>query len=133
RKRDLSSHDDRERRAGKLRYDRDHCLEQERRARPSSSAAATWSPLMRGTGLVIAVILSVYSAAAAEIRMEERDGVLYVRDGAPSQVVAPQPSSPPGEPIAPQTVAPYRDLIRAAAQRHAPAPAARRSVIRAAT
>src|SRR5207302_1411969 len=50
--------------------------------------------------------------------MEERDGVLYVRDVAPSQVVAPQPSSPPGEPIAPQTVAPYRDLIRAAAGRY---------------
>ena len=82
------------------------------------------------TGLVIAVILSVYSAAAAEIRMEERDGVLYVRDVAPSQVVAPQPSSPPGEPIAPQTVAPYRDLIRAAAERHALAPELVESVIR---
>jgi len=85
---------------------------------------------MRGTGLVIAAILSVYSAAAAEIRMEERDGVLYVRDVEPPQLVAPQPASPPGEPVATQTVAPYRDLIRAAAARHGLAPELVESVIR---
>ena len=62
--------------------------------------------------------------------MEERDGVLYVRDVEPAQVVAPQPSFPPGEPVATQTVAPYRDLIRAAAARHALAPELVESVIR---
>jgi len=73
---------------------------------------------MRGTGLVIAAILLVPSAAAAEIRMEERDGVLYIQNVEPPQVVAPQPPSSPGEPVATQTLAPYRDLIRAAAARH---------------
>src|SRR3989442_6968766 len=62
--------------------------------------------------------------------MEERDGVLYVRDVGPPQVVATQPSFPPGEPVATQTVAPYRDLIRAAAARHALAPELVESVIR---
>src|SRR5205807_566365 len=62
---------------------------------------------MRRTGLVIAAILLVPSAAAAEIRMEERDGVLYVRDAEPPQVVAPQQPSSPGEPVATQTLAPY--------------------------
>src|SRR5437867_9450737 len=61
--------------------------------------------------------------------MEERDGVLYVRDVQPPPVVAPQPSSP-GEPVATQTLAPYRDLIRAAAARHGLAPELVESVIR---
>jgi soluble lytic murein transglycosylase-like protein len=85
---------------------------------------------MRGTGLVIVAILLVHSAAAAEIRLEERDGVLYVRDVEPPQGVASQPSSPPGEPVATQTLAPYRDLIRAAAARHGLAPELVESVIR---
>jgi len=42
----------------------------------------------------------------------------------------PQPSSPPGEPIGAQTAAPYRDLICAAATRHALAPELVESVIR---
>jgi len=85
---------------------------------------------MRGTGLVIAAILLVPSAAAAEIRMEERDGVLYIQNVEPPQVVAPQPPSSPGEPVATQTLAPYRDLIRAAAARHGLAPELVESVIR---
>src|SRR5437899_9360956 len=85
---------------------------------------------MRGTGLVIAAILLAHSPAAAEIRMEERDGVLYVRDVEPPQVVAPQPSSSPGEPVATQSPAPYRDLIRRAAARHGLAPELVESVIR---
>jgi soluble lytic murein transglycosylase-like protein len=86
--------------------------------------------LIRRTGLVIVAILSVHAAAAAEIRMEERDGVLYVRDVKPPQVVTPQPASPRGEPGATQTPAPYRDLIRAAAARHGLAPELVESVIR---
>ena len=50
--------------------------------------------------------------------------------GLPQISFAQQPSSPPGEPIATQTVAPYRDLIRAAAERHALAPELVESVIR---
>jgi soluble lytic murein transglycosylase-like protein len=85
---------------------------------------------MRGTGLVIAAILLVPSAAAAEIRMEERDGVLYIQNVEPLQVVAPHPPSSPGEPVVAQTLAPYRDLIRAAAARHGLAPELVESVIR---
>src|SRR5204863_84871 len=48
----------------------------------------------------------------------------------PPQVVAPQPSSSPGEPVATQTLMPYRDLIRAAAARHGLAPELVESVIR---
>lgn len=82
------------------------------------------------TGLVVATILSVHSAAAAEIRVEERDGVLYVENVERPQVVAPQPASPRGEPGATQTAAPYRELIRAAAERHGLAPELVESVIR---
>jgi soluble lytic murein transglycosylase-like protein len=86
--------------------------------------------LIRRSGLVIAAILSVHSAAAAEIRMEERDGVLYVQDVKPPQVVAPQPASPPGERLVTKTATPYRDLIRAAAARHGLTPELVESVIR---
>jgi len=86
--------------------------------------------LIRRTGLVIVAILSVHSAASAEIRIEERDGVLYVRNVEPPQPVVAKPSSPPNEPVAAQPAAPYRDLIRAAATRHALAPELIESVIR---
>ena len=86
--------------------------------------------MIRRTGLVIVAILSMHSAAAAEIRMEERDGVLYVQDVKPPQVVAPQPASPPGERVVTKTAPPYRDLIRAAAARHGLAPELVESVIR---
>ena len=83
-------------------------------------------------GLVIAAILSAHSAAAAaEIRMEERDGVLYI-----SSVETPRPSpasSAPALPaaqIADRAPVPYRDLIRAAAERHKLAPELVESVIR---
>jgi soluble lytic murein transglycosylase-like protein len=85
--------------------------------------------LIRRTGLVIAAILSVHSAASAEIRIEERDGVLYVRNVKPPKPVVAKPSSPPNERIAARTAAPYRDLIRAAATRHALAPELIESVI----
>src|SRR5437867_7912564 len=61
--------------------------------------------------------------------MEERDGVLYVRDVQPPPVVAPQPS-PPGERVVTKTATPYRDLIHAAAARHGLAPELVESVIR---
>ena len=86
---------------------------------------------MRGTGLVIAAILLVPSAAAAEIRMEERDGVLYI-----SSVETPRPSPAlpapalPAAQIADRAPVPYRDLIRAAAARHGLAPELVESVIR---
>jgi len=69
-------------------------------------------------------------SAAAEIRIEERDGVLYVTNVEPPQPVVANPSSPPNEPVAAQTAAPYRDLIRAAATRHSLAPELVESVIR---
>jgi hypothetical protein len=86
--------------------------------------------LIPRTGLVIVAILSVHAAASAEIRMEEREGVLYVRDVEPPQVVARQPVSPPGERVVTKTATPYRDLIRAAAGRHGLAPELVESVIR---
>src|SRR5438445_10950483 len=104
------------------------------RQRPSNkcSAAATWKctelrpiPLIRRSGLVIGAILAAHSAAIAEVRMEEREGVLYVKNVEPPQpqpAVASQPSSPPGKPVAAKTAAPYRGLIRAAAAKHGPAP-----------
>ena len=85
--------------------------------------------MIRRTGLVIAAILSVHSAASAEIRIEERDGVLYVRNVEPPQPVVAKPSSPPNEAVAARTAGPYRDLIRAAATRHALAPELIESVI----
>ena len=85
--------------------------------------------MIRRTGLVITAILSVHSAAAAEIRIEERDGVLYVRNVKPPQPVVAKPSSPPNERVAARTAGPYRDLIRAAATRHALAPELIKSVI----
>ena len=85
--------------------------------------------MIRRSGLVIGAILAAHAAAAAEIRMEERDGVLYVRDVEPWPVVAPQPS-PPGERVVTKTAAPYRDLIHATAARHGLAPELVESVIR---
>src|SRR2546426_5199384 len=103
-------------------------------------AAATWtstklrpSPLIRRTGLVIVAILLVHAAAAAEVLLEEREGVLYVKNvesPQPPAAVASQPSSPPGEPVAAKTAAPYRGLIRAAAARHALAPELVEAVMR---
>ena len=68
-------------------------------------------------------------SVAAEIRIEERDGVLYVRNVKPPQPVVAKPSSPPNERVAARTAGPYRDLIRAAATRHALAPELIESVI----
>ena len=89
------------------------------------------TPLIRRTGLVIVAILSVHSAAAGEIRMEERDGVLYVRsvDPAPG-AEAPPPAASPAAPSVAQPQAPYRELIREAAARHNVAPELVESVIR---
>ena len=56
--------------------------------------------------------------------------MLYVRNVEPPHPVAAKPSSPPNEPVAAQPPAPYRDLIRAAATRHALAPELIESVIR---
>ena len=55
--------------------------------------------------------------------------MLYVRNVKPPQPVVAKPSSPPNERVAARTAGPYRDLIRAAATRHALAPELIESVI----
>jgi len=55
--------------------------------------------------------------------------VLYVRNVKPPQPVVAKPSSPPNDPVPARTAGPYRDLIRAAATRHALAPELIESVI----
>ena len=55
--------------------------------------------------------------------------MLYVRNVKPPQPVVAKPSSPPNEPVPARTAGPYRDLIRAAATRHALAPELIESVI----
>jgi soluble lytic murein transglycosylase-like protein len=88
--------------------------------------------LIRLTGLVIVAILSMHSAAAAEIRMEERDGVLHVWNVEPSQAVgAPQSAAPQMRRSVARPPAPYGDLIRAAATRHGLAPELVEAVVRA--
>ena len=63
--------------------------------------------------------------------MEERDGVLYVSSvKTPRPSLAPPAPSSPAAQIADRAPAPYRDLIRAAAARHALAPELVESVIR---
>src|SRR5206468_11299279 len=77
-------------------------------------------------------ILSVHAvAAAAEIRMEERDGVLYI-SSVETPRSSPASSAPalPAAQIADRAPVPYRDLIRAAAERHELAPELVESVIR---
>ena len=56
--------------------------------------------------------------------------MLYVRNVEPPHPVVAKPASPPNEPVAARTAGPYRDLIRAAATRHALAPELIESVIR---
>jgi len=55
--------------------------------------------------------------------------VLYVRNVKPPQPVVAKPPSPPNDPVPARTAGPYRDLIRAAATRHALAPELIESVI----
>ena len=56
--------------------------------------------------------------------------MLYVKNVEPPQPVVAKPSSPPNDPVPARTAGPYRDLIRAAATRHALAPELIESVIR---
>src|SRR2546422_111074 len=88
--------------------------------------------LIRSTLAILSVAAAMLLAqsVAAEIRIEERDGVLYVRNVKPPQPVVAKPSSPPNDPVPARTAGPYRDLIRAAATRHALAPELIESVIR---
>src|SRR5437899_8042013 len=79
--------------------------------------------------LSVAAAMLLAQAASAEIRIEERDGVLYVRNVELPQPVVAKPSSPPNDPVPARTAGPYRDLIRAAATRHALAPDLIESVI----
>ena len=55
--------------------------------------------------------------------------MLYVRNVKPPQPVVAKPPSPPNDPVPARTAGPYRDLIRAAATRHALAPELIESVI----
>jgi len=69
-------------------------------------------------------------SACAEIRMEERDGVLYLRNVEPAPGTGAPPATSPAAPRIAQSPGPYRDLIRAAAARHDLAPELVESVIR---
>lgn len=71
------------------------------------------------------VLLAASAPAAAEFRMEERDGVLYVKNVEPPSAVAPSKAS-----AAAVTPDAYRPLIRDAAERNGLAPALVESVIR---
>jgi soluble lytic murein transglycosylase-like protein len=74
--------------------------------------------------LAAATLLAVCSPATAEVLMEDRDGVLYVRN------VEPPARSAPDSRDATARLARYRQLIHEAAERHALAPALVESVIR---
>jgi soluble lytic murein transglycosylase-like protein len=84
--------------------------------------------MMRGRAAVlcVGVLAASASVAAAEILMEERDGVLYVRNVEAPAVVSP---ARVGDASLARS-ARYRDLIRETAERHALAPALVESVIR---
>lgn len=83
-------------------------------------------------GLAIAAILSLHSPAIAEIRLQERDGVLYVWNVEPRQgVVPPPPAAPQMRRSVARPPAPYGELIRAAATRHGLAPELVEAVVRA--
>ena len=75
--------------------------------------------------LLVAVMLVLKSPASAEFLMQEREGVLYVKNvEPPSTSFTPRPA--PATPSADS----YRNLIREAAERHAVAPGLVESVIR---
>ena len=74
--------------------------------------------------VAVGVLALAHGPATAELRYEERDGVLYVKNVEPSPAAA----SPSG---APRSGSPYGELIREAAERHAVAPELVESVIRA--
>jgi soluble lytic murein transglycosylase-like protein len=74
----------------------------------------------------------MHSVTSAEIVMQERDGVLYVGNVEPRQVVAAtQPAARQIEGSVLRPPAPYSDLIRAAATRHGLAPELVESIVRA--
>ena len=77
--------------------------------------------------LALMGVLLAYSPAAAEFVMEERDGVLYVKNVEPSPAVAVPAAAAP---VAAESGGPYGELIRQAAARHALAPELVESVIR---
>ena len=84
------------------------------------------------TVVAVGVIALMPSRVGAEIRLEERDGVLYVTNVEPRQaVVAAEPAASSTERSVPRPPAPYADLIRAAAARHGLAPELVESVVRA--
>ena len=82
--------------------------------------------MIRLSGLVIVAILAAHSAAA-EIRMEERDGVLYVKNVEPPP---PHVTPPPAASLVTRPATRYGDLIRAAAARYGLASELVESVIR---
>jgi soluble lytic murein transglycosylase-like protein len=82
-------------------------------------------PYTPSLGLPVAVALLLAPASVcAEFRMEERDGILYVKNVEPAAVAI------RGKPGAPTAADSYRPLIHDAAERHAVAPALIESVIR---
>ena len=85
--------------------------------------------LTRRIGLAVAAILSVHSAAVAETRMEERDGVLHVWNVEPSQ--AAQSAAPQMRRSDARPPTPYDALIRAAATKYGLAPELVEAVVRA--
>src|SRR5262245_61255115 len=82
--------------------------------------------------IVAAPLVLSPAPAAAEIRMEERDGVLHVWNDQPSQaVVASRSAAPQRRRTVARPPAPYDALIRAAAIRHGLAPELVEAVVRA--
>jgi len=82
--------------------------------------------------IVAAPLVLSPAPAAAEIRMEERDGVLHVWNDQPSQaVVASRSEAPQRRRTVARPPAPYDALIRAAAIRHGLAPELVEAVVRA--
>lgn len=92
-----------------------------------SSLPMSLKPSLIATAAVTLALLA--SPARAELLMEERDGVLYVKEIPPPPPVAERPAAP-AEMAAGRSGSPYSELIRRAAERNALPPELVESVIR---